>query len=108
MNLKRKVIPMELDGKKYEFILDFESALEFQNDYGKSIFVGLSKISEEKDVKALVCLIAACCKNEKGKPVGLDFVKKIDLMSGLEYFMDKITALVDNSLPKKDESDKKK
>ena len=107
MHIKRKVVPMEIEGRKYEFILDFESALEFQSNYGKSIFVGLSKISEEQDIVALACLIGACCKDENGKPVGLDYVKKLDLMSGLEFFMDKITALVDNSLPKEDENKKK-
>ena len=108
MNIQRKVIKIELDGKEYDFILDFESAIEFQGLYKKSIFIGLSKISEEQDLLALACLIASCLKNEKGKAVGMDFVKKLDLMSTVEYFMNKLSELVDNSLPVEDEPNKKK
>lgn len=107
MNIQRKVIPMEIEGEKYEFILDFESAIEFQSEYGKSIFVGLSKISEEQDLLALACLIASCLKKD-GKAVGMEFIKKFDLMSGLEMFMDKLTLLVDNSIPKEEKPTKKK
>lgn len=108
MNIQRKVIKVELNEKEYDFILDFESAIEFQGVYKKSIFIGLSKISEEQDLLALACLIASCLKNEKGKPVGMEFVKKMDLMSTVEYFMGKISELVDNSLPVEDEPNKKK
>lgn len=109
MNIQRKVIPMEIEGKDYEFILDFESAIEFQEAYGKSIFVGLSKLSEEQDLMALACLIASCLKDkETGKPVGMNYVKKLDLMSSLELFMENITGLVDNSIPKEENTSKKK
>lgn len=109
MNIQRKVIPMEIEGKEFEFILDFESAIEFQTNYGKSIFVGLSKLSEEQDLVALACLIASCLKDkETGKPVGMDYVKKLDLMNGLEFFMDKLTDLVDNAMPKEETPSKKK
>lgn len=108
MNIQRKVIPMEINEKKYEFILDFESAIEFQSSYGKSIFVGLSKLSEDQDLIALACLVGACLKDENGKPVGMDFVKKLDLMDGLNVFMDKISELMDNSIPKDESPNKKK
>lgn len=108
MNIKRKVIPMEINEKKYEFILDFESAIEFQESYGKSIFVGLSKLSEEQDLVAMACLIASALKDENGKPVGMQFVKQLDLMTSLELFMDKLTDLVDNSIPKEETPTKKK
>lgn len=108
MNIIRKEIPIEINEKEYNFILDFESAIEFQMNYGKSIFVGLSKLSEEQDLLALAVLIASCLKGEDGKPVGMDFVKKLDLMSSMELFMDKLTALVDNSVPKEEKPTKKK
>lgn len=107
MNIQRKVVPVELEGKNYEFVLDFESAINFQSYYGKSIFVGLSEISK-KDIFAVCCLIASCLKDEKtGKSVGMDFIEKIDLFEGLEFFMDKVGILMENSLPKED-TDKKK
>lgn len=108
MNIQRKVIPMEINGEAYEFILDFQSAIDFNMMYGKSIFVGLSKLSEEQDLLALASLIASCLKNKDGEAVGMDFVKKLDLMSSLEYFMEKITELVDNALPKEDGKKTKK
>lgn len=108
MNIQRKEIPMEINGENYAFVLDFESAIEFQSSYGKSIFVGLSKLSEEQDLFAMANLIASCLKNKDGKPVGMEFVKGLDLMSGLELFMSKLTQLVDNSVPKEEKPTKKK
>lgn len=108
MNIQRKEIPMEINGENYAFVLDFESAIEFQSSYGKSIFVGLSKLSEEQDLVAMAMLIASCLKDKNGKPVGLDFVKGLDLMGGLELFTDKLTALVDNSVPAEETPTKKK
>lgn len=97
MNLKRKTIEIKLENKTYEMILDFESAIEFEDLYGKSIFEGIKKISTEQNIKALACLIASCVK-EDGKCVGMDFVKGMDLMSNLEFFIEKLGELMDNSL----------
>ena len=107
MNIMRKPIKMILGEKEYEFILDFESAMEFQDLYGKSIFLGIDKITREQDLKALGCLIASCLKIN-GKPVGMNYVKQIDLMTGLPYFMEQITALMENSLPSEDNVDNQK
>lgn len=97
MNLKRKVIDIKIGKEKYEMILDFESAIEFEDLYGKSIFEGIKKISTEQNVKALACLIASCVKKD-GKCVGMEFVKSMDLMSNLEFFIGKLGDLMDNSL----------
>ncbi|MGL5718295.1 MAG: hypothetical protein ACRCX2_35150 [Paraclostridium sp.] len=97
MNLKRKVIIVEHLGEKFEMILDFESAIEFEDLYGKSIFEGIKKISTEQNIKALACLLASCLK-KNGKCVGMDFVKGMDLMANLEFFMTKLGELMDNSL----------
>ena len=105
MNIMRKPIKIELEGKEYDFILDFESAIEFQDAYGKSIFIGIEKITSEQDVKALSCLIASCLKHND-KPVGMGFVKGLDLMNGLPFFMEKITDLMNNSLPVEEDTEK--
>ena len=107
MYLKRKVIKVEFNEQEYDFVLDFESAIEFQDMYGKSIFLGLTKISEEQDIFALACLIASCVK-DNDQAVGLDFVKKLNLMKTLGYFMDLIPELVDNSVPSEESPVKKK
>lgn len=97
MNLKRKPIVIKMGKEKYEMILDFESAIEFEDLYGKSIFEGIRKISTEQNIKALACLIASCVKKDE-TCVGMDFVKGMDLMSNLEFFIDKLGDLMDNSL----------
>ena len=43
MNIMRKPIKMQIEEKEYDFILDFESAIEFQDLYGKSIFLGIDQ-----------------------------------------------------------------
>ena len=51
MNIMRKPIKMQIEEKEYDFILDFESAIEFQDLYGKSIFLGIDKITREQEIK---------------------------------------------------------
>ena len=91
MNIFRKPIKVEIENKEYDFVLDFESAIVFQDLYGKSIFFGIDKITKEQDIKALGCLIASCLKDKDTfKCVGMDFVRKVDLMEGLPFFTDKL------------------
>lgn len=108
VNIMRKAIKTNIENNEYDLVLDFESAMEFQDLYGESIFLGIDKIIQKQDIKALACLIASCLKDEDGC-VGMDFVMKIDLMNGLPFFMEKIGELMENSLPTEDEKvDKKK
>lgn len=107
MNIMRKAIKVEIENNEYDLILDFESAMVFQDLYNESIFIGIDKIIQKQDIKALACLIASCLKNEDGC-VGMDFVKGIDLMDGLPFFMEKIGELMENSLPMEDEKVAKK
>ena len=89
MNIMRKAIKVEIENNEYDLVLDFESAMVFQDLYNESIFLGIDKIIQKQDIKALACLIASCLKDEDGC-VGMEFVKEIDLMNGLPFFMEKI------------------
>ena len=107
MNIMRKAIKVEIENNEYDLVLDFGSAMEFQDLFGESIFLGIDKIIQKQDIKALACLIASCLKDEDGC-VGMEFVKEIDLMNGLPFFMEKIGELMENSLPMEEDEDKKK
>lgn len=108
MNLKRKTVEVTIDEVVYDLVLDFESAIDFEDIYGKSVFEGIRKISQEQNIKALACLIACCLKDENGA-VGMDFVKKLDLMEYLELFIEKLGDLMANSIEEeKDEEVQKK
>lgn len=107
MNLKKKVIEIEIDNKKYEMALDFESAIEFQELYGKSIIEGVNAITSKQDIKAMSYLIAACLK-DNGKCVGINFVKKLDFMTYLTLFTEKLSELMTNAFGTEEQSDKKK
>ena len=107
MNIMRKAIKVEIENNEYDLVLDFESAMVFQYLYNESIFLGIDKIIQKQDIKALACLIASCLKDEDGC-VGMEFVKEIDLMNGLPFFMEKIGELMENSLPMEEDEDKKK
>ena len=107
MSIKRKAIKVEIENNEYDLILDFESAMEFEDLFGESILLGIDKIIQKQNVKALACLIASCLKGEDGC-VGMDFVKKIDLMNGLPFFVDILGELMENSLPVEESEGKKK
>lgn len=106
MNLMRKPINLEINGKEYEMLLDFESAIAFEDLYGKSIFFGINNIIENQDLKALGCLIG-CCVKENGVPVGMEILKGMDVLEGITFFTEKITELMSNSLPEEDDNSKK-
>ena len=63
INIFRKPVIVEIEGKEYDFVLDFESAIVFQDLYGESVFVGIDKITKDQDLKALACLVASCLKD---------------------------------------------
>ena len=107
MNIMRKAIKVEIENNEYDLVLDFESAMVFQDLYNESIFLGIDRIIQKQDIKALACLIASWLKGEDGS-VGMEFVKEIDLMNGLPFFMEKIGELMENSLPMEEDEDKKK
>lgn len=107
MSLKKKVIEVEINNKVYEMALDFESAIEFQELYGKSIIEGVSDITAKQDIKAMACLIAACLKYN-GKCVGMNFVKSLDLMKYLALFTEKLGELMVNSFGVDEDSENKK
>lgn len=109
ISIMRKPIKIVIDNKEYDFVLDFESALMFQDMYGKSIFIGIDNIRISQDLRALAYLVACCVKDvETEKSVGLEFVNKLDLLNGLNFFMEKIAELMENSLPEETDEDKKK
>lgn len=108
MNINRKVVEIELCGKKMNMILDFESAIYYQENTKESIFKGVSRIGKDMDVIAFAYLIASTLRDEEDKIVGIDFVKKLDLMSSVDLFMDKLGDLMENSLPVNDPKKKKK
>ena len=68
----------------------------------------LALSNEYKVISELIAsLIASCLKDQDGS-VGMEFVKEIDLMNGLPFFMEKIGELMENSLPMEEDEDKKK
>ena len=104
MNLKKKIIEVTIDEVIYDLVLDFGSAIDFEDMYGKSIFEGIRRISNEQNIKALACLIA-CCLREEDEPVGMDFVREMDLMANLDLFIEKLGDLMTNSI--QEETDEK-
>lgn len=100
MNINRKKTFVNLDGKKYAMVLDFESAIYFQENTGKSIFEGIEQISSNKDMVSLAYLVASTLRDKEDNILGIDVVKKLDLISNLEAFMNAMTSLMENSIQK--------
>lgn len=100
MNINRKKTFVKLDGKKYAMVLDFESAIYFQEHTGKSIFEGINSIGVDQDMLSLAYLVGATLRDNQDNIVGVDAVKKLDLISNLEPLMEAMTELMDNSVQK--------
>ena len=108
MNINRKEIKLEINNQPMVMVLDFQSAIFYQENMKESIFVGVQRISKQMDVMALAYLIASTLRNENDELVGIDFVKKLDLINSLDFFMDKLGELMDNSVPMAKEGSEKK
>ena len=50
MSIKRKAMKVEIENNEYDLILDFESAMEFEDLFGESIFLGIDKIIQKQNV----------------------------------------------------------
>lgn len=108
MNINRKVIEVEINDKKMHMVLDFESAINYQEQMNESIFTGIQRIGKERDIIAFAYLIANTLRHEDDTLVGIDYVLKLDLIGSLEFFMDKLGELMDNSVPEAKDNSKKK
>lgn len=108
MNINRKEIKLEVNNQAMSMVLDFESAIYYQENMKESIFVGIQKISKSMDVLSLAYLIASTLRTDNDEIVGYDFVKKLDLINSTEFFMDKLTELMNNSVPQVKEEKKSK
>lgn len=108
MNIGRKLIEVELDGRKLSMVLDFESAITYQENTGESIFKGVERIGNDLDAIVFANLLAAVLKDEEGNSVGLDFVKKLNLMEAIGILTEKMGELIDNALPVADPKKNKK
>lgn len=105
MQIQRKEIDIELNGKNYKAVLDFGAAIEFEGLTKKSILVEIQNIATTQSMTTLACLMASVIKKENNKSLGMKEIEKIDLIGGLTYFMAKMEELFENSLPKDDEID---
>lgn len=105
MNIQRKEIDIELNGKEYKAVLDFGAAIEFEGLTKKSILVEINKIATTQSMATLAYLMASVIKTKANKSIGIAEIQKVDLVGGLEYFMEKMNELLENSLPQEEEDD---
>lgn len=108
MNINRKPIKVELCDREMTMVLDFESAISYQEAMKESIFKGIQRISADQDLMAFAYLLSCVLRDENDSPVGIDFIKKLDLTNSLEFFMEKLGELMENSAPQSKDNSKKK
>lgn len=105
MNIQRKEIEIELNGKEYIAVLDFGAAIYFEGLTNKSILVEIEKLTETQSMNMLATIMASVIKTKANKSIGMNEISKVDLIGGLDYFVDKMTELFENSLPQNEEDD---
>lgn len=108
MNINRKTIEVEINDRKMTMVLDFASAIFYQEKMNESIFVGIQRIGKQMDILAFAYLIASTLRDENDELIGIDFVKNLDLVSSVDFFMSKLGELMDNSVPEEKEKNPKK
>ena len=105
MNIQRKTVEMELNGKSYEAVLDFGAAIEFEGLTGKSIISEMQNLEKTNSIATLAYIMASVIKKEKNKSVGIKLIETVDLIEGSNYFIEKMNELFENSLMSSDEEE---
>lgn len=102
-----KRVELEIEGKVYALSLDFGTAIDYQLETGEEIMSAFDKLAKG-DLMALCNLLAVMVKDkETGKSVGMDFVKQLDILNGIDYLTDKILETMGASVLPADENEKK-
>ena len=103
-----KPVEIEIDGEKYDLTLDFGTAVDYQLNTGEDIMKAFEKLANS-DIIALCNLLAVMLKDkETEEPVGVKFVKRINIMESLDYLTDKVLEVMGMSVMPADEESKKK
>lgn len=98
-----KKVEIEIEGKKYNLSLDFGTAVDYQLATGEDIMKGFEKLGKS-DIVTLCNLLAVMLKDkETDEPVGIKFVKKINIMESLEFLTEKILETMGMSVMHTDE-----
>ena len=102
-----KRVELEIEGKAYALSLDFGTAIDYQLETGEEIMSAFDKLANG-DLMALCNLLAVMVKDkETGKSVGMDFVKQLDVLNGIDYLTDKILETMGASVLPANENEKK-
>lgn len=108
MNIQRKSVKMNINGKEYDAIIDFKAAIDFEMRTKKSMIKEIEELGKTQSIVTIANIMASIIKDENNNSIGLDAILDLDLVDGASYFMEKIYELVDSSLPVATEEDKKK
>lgn len=112
-NLKRmctfaKPVDVEINDKVYELSLDFGTAIDFQLETGQDIMKGFDRLAHS-DLVALSQLLSVMVKDKETKePVGMKFVRQIDILESMDYLTDKVLEVMGMSVLPADEEQKEK
>jgi hypothetical protein len=102
-----KPVEIEIDGKLYDLTLDFGTAVDYQLNTGEDIMKAFEKLAKS-DIVALCNLLGVMLKDKKTQePVGVKFVKRINIMESLDYLTDKVLEVMGMSVLPADEESKK-
>lgn len=102
-----KPVEIEIDGKSYDLTLDFGTAVDYQLNTGEDIMKAFEKLAKS-DIVALCNLLGVMLKDKKTQePVGVKFVKRINIMESLDYLTDKVLEVMGMSVLPADEESKK-
>ena len=103
-----KPVEINIDGKDYILTMDFGTAVDYQLNTGKDIMKAFEELADS-NIVALCNLLAVMLKDrETEEPVGVKFVKKIDIMESLDYLTDKVLEVMGMSVMPADEETKGK
>ena len=103
-----KPVEVKIEDKEYNLALDFGAAVDYQLQTGEDIMKAFDKLANT-DLLVLCQLLAVMLRDkETNEVVGMELVKKIDMMNSLDYLTDKVLEVMGMSTIPADPKQKEK
>ena len=105
---KKRIVELEINGRKCVATLDNYAIDHFQVTNGKGLLKDIEGI-QNHNISSIIALLGSVIRDKKtNKPVGVNYFKQFDTMDIIYTLMPVLTELIPDNLPQADNAKEKK
>ena len=105
---KKRIVELEIHGRKCVAVLDNYAIDHFQVTNGKGLLKAIEGI-QNHNISSIIALLGSVIRDKKtNKPVGVNYFKQFDTMDIIYTLMPVLTELIPDNLPQAGNEKEKK